>query len=284
MPKGSAAGFISAENRFTRVEGALASDVGSHAEKLCLWDGRALFIGALPDLATHQQAAALVCVGLTRNFFLSRSGEQPKSCRSALIGPQIPHELNPAGGVCAFLFFDPDSPDFEHLLVSNHHHEGGFATPLAEESLLVDALSRVHAAADDAELSLALAAVDIGSKHERRPPVDDERILHVMRLLLDDPGDNIPIERLAGEVGISASRLAHLFKEQIGVPIRMFRTWYRLKSAVVNLRAGCSLTDAALRAGFYDSAHFTNTFRETFGLPPSVVFSPQRPLVWYVPD
>jgi AraC-like DNA-binding protein len=54
-----------------------------------------------------------------------------------------------------------------------------------------------------------------------------------------------------------------------------------LKSAQL-LSEGMTLTDAALRAGFYDSAHFANTFRDTFGLSPSSVFSQQRPLKWFI--
>ena len=110
----------------------------------------------------------------------------------------------------------------------------------------------------------------------------DARIQTVIALLIADTGESVPLEKLAQQVDISASRLAHLFKEQVGIPIRMFRTWYRLKSAAQLLSEGMTLTDAALRAGFYDSAHFANTFRDTFGLSPSSVFSQQRPLKWFI--
>jgi len=34
---------------------------------------------------------------------------------------------------------------------------------------------------------------------------------------------------------------------------------------------GASLTEAAHAAGFFDSAHFSRTFRQTFGFAPSTV-------------
>jgi AraC-like DNA-binding protein len=256
--------------------------VTGSAEKLCLWNGRALFLGAVPDLDFHQQAAALVCVGIDGTFELAREGGEAVACGSALIGPQIYHSLKPRGSRCAFLFFDPDNPDYDFLTASNAG-EGitGILVALKEEEKLRSVFQSLSICADDPSLSATLSDLEL-APHPRSPAADDERIQLVMRRLISEPGESIPIENLAAEVDISPSRLAHLFKEQVGVPIRMFRTWYRLKNAVLFLKDGMTLTDAALRAGFYDSAHFTNTFRETFGLSPSLIFSPQRKIHWYV--
>ncbi len=45
--------------------------------------------------------------------------------------------------------------------------------------------------------------------------------------------------------------------------------WLRIYAACVALARGASLSDAAYQAGFSDAAHFTRTFRRTFGLAPS---------------
>lgn len=251
------------------------------AEKLCLWNGRALFIGSVPDLDFHAQAAALVCIALENPFELTREGGETEMCRSALIGPQTLHALKPRGSLCAFLFIDPDNADYDLLIKSNRADVRGIVTSLGQEERLVTVLQQIIAANETAELCELLRYLEL-SPAEARPAVSDERIQRVVQKLISEPGETIPIESLAASVDISPSRLAHLFKEQLGVPIRMFRTWFRLKSAVVFLKEGMSLTDAALRAGFYDSAHFANTFRETFGLPPSVVFSGQRKIHWHV--
>lgn len=251
-------------------------------EKLCLWNGRALFLGSLPDLDYHQQAAALLCVGLNGSFALARENGLAVECRSALIGPQILHSLKPAGAICAFLFFDPDNPDYEYLIGSNAGAgESGIWTSLHEEEKLIGIFNRI-AAADETELSASLTHLELTPGSKRPGLISDERIQLVIKRLVGEPGESIPIESLAAQVDISPSRLAHLFKEEVGVPIRMFRTWYRLKNAVLFLKDGMTLTDAALRAGFYDSAHFTNTFRDTFGISPSVVFGARRKLHWYV--
>lgn len=253
----------------------------AYAEKLCLWNGRALFIGSVPDLDFHAQAAALICIALENPFELTPEGGTTQLCRSALIGPQTLHALKPGGSLCAFLFIDPDNADYDLLLKSNRPDMRGITTALEQEQQLLSALQRIVAAADTAALCNLLPQLEL-SPAPAKPALSDERIQRIVQRLISEPGETIPIESLAASVDISPSRLAHLFKEQVGVPIRMFRTWFRLKTAVIFLKEGMSLTDAALRAGFYDSAHFANTFRETFGLPPSVVFSPQRALHWYV--
>lgn len=251
------------------------------SEKLCLWNGRALFLGILPDLAMHQQAAALVCVGLEKPFLLGRVGETV-SCRAALIGPQILHEIKTDGALCAFLFFDPDNPDYEFLVRSNAtESRDGIITPLGEEARLIEIFSAIAACHDEETLRVNLEKLDL-SGAERNPRPFEERIAVVVRRLASESGENVPIEELAALAGLSPSRLAHLFKEQVGIPIRMFRTWFRLKNAVLFAKEGMTLTDAALRAGFYDSAHFANTFRETFGIAPSAIFGAERSILWHI--
>lgn len=252
-------------------------------DKLCLWNSRALFAGRLPDLDFHHQAAALICVALDGSFTLALEDGKEFTCTSVLVAPQTTHALKPGGSCCAFLFFDPDNPDYD-ILVASEASAGapGIRMGLAEEQQYAAAFRALLVAENDAAVAAALAKLELSAPRPAEPSRDDERIAAVVRRLVNEPGESIPIEELAASVHISPSRLAHLFKERVGVPIRMFRTWYRLKTAVTLIRDGVNLTEAALRAGFYDSAHFTNTFRDTFGLSPSVVFSAQRRIHWYI--
>jgi AraC-like DNA-binding protein len=76
---------------------------------------------------------------------------------------------------------------------------------------------------------------------------------------------------LATQVGLSMSRFTHLFTEQVGIPLRRYVLWTRLRIAITLVQGGDDLTGAAHGAGFADSAHLTRTTREMFGLPPSVL-------------
>lgn len=96
------------------------------------------------------------------------------------------------------------------------------------------------------------------------PPLDP-RVIHALRLVRTDDGKLITLAALAGAVGLSAERLRHLVREQVGMPFSRYRLWLRLGDAVEAILAGASFTDAAHAAGFADSAHLARAFRQAFG-------------------
>jgi AraC-like DNA-binding protein len=81
--------------------------------------------------------------------------------------------------------------------------------------------------------------------------------------------DAVSVREAAAVAGLSASRFQHLFTREVGVPFRRYRAWQRLRAAIREVADGSSLTAAAHAAGFADQAHFTRSFRRTFGAPPS---------------
>lgn len=106
-------------------------------------------------------------------------------------------------------------------------------------------------------------------------PSDDAAIRPEVRAAVryvDDALDAVPrLADAARRVGLSPTRLTHLFSAQVGMPFRRFVLWSRLRRAALAVKAGADLTEAAAEAGFADSAHFSRVFRATFGLAPSTV-------------
>jgi len=98
----------------------------------------------------------------------------------------------------------------------------------------------------------------------------DPRLRRVVEHLQSQSDDLIAISTLANVAGLSASRLQHLFTEQVGVPFRRYRAWNRMRQALYQIVRGQNFTAAAHTAGFTDSAHFCHDFRKTFGAPASV--------------
>ena len=95
------------------------------------------------------------------------------------------------------------------------------------------------------------------------------RGLRAMALLRETPELRMRLVHLSTAVALSPSRLSHLFREQVGLPIRRFLLWLRLREALSAVARGESLTTAAHAAGFSDAAHFTRTFRRMLGIAPS---------------
>ncbi|WP_067472595.1 helix-turn-helix transcriptional regulator [Nocardia amamiensis] len=99
----------------------------------------------------------------------------------------------------------------------------------------------------------------------RHPAVAE--ILRILPTRLD--AGPIRLADLARTVHLSESRLAHVFSDEIGLPLRPYVRWLRIQRAVELIATGRSLTAAAHGAGFADSAHLTRTCRAMFGAPPS---------------
>lgn len=84
------------------------------------------------------------------------------------------------------------------------------------------------------------------------------------------------IEHLAEVVFLSESRLQHLFKEQVGVPLTSYIQWFKVLSAVKYVLGGLSMTDAAHKGNFADSSHFSRAFKGMFGKPLSKYLKDSR--------
>lgn len=95
----------------------------------------------------------------------------------------------------------------------------------------------------------------------------DDRIKNVIEYLncIDTISEGT-LDELAKHVFLSKSRLSHLFKEQVRISLNQFLVIEKMRKTYEYLDKGCSITDAAIKAGFNSSSHFANTNKAMFGL------------------
>lgn len=93
-----------------------------------------------------------------------------------------------------------------------------------------------------------------------------EKALAAVDRLLES---KVLLHEIAQSAGMSKSSFTQLFREHIGMPLRRYVLWRRLNVAVATIHNGLDVTTAAHKAGFADSAHFSRTMKETFGVSPS---------------
>jgi AraC-like DNA-binding protein len=67
--------------------------------------------------------------------------------------------------------------------------------------------------------------------------------------------------------------MRHAFARDVGLPMRAYLRWKRLRRAIDAVEDGASLSAAAAAAGFADSAHLSRVFRSQFGMTPSQALS-----------
>ena len=93
----------------------------------------------------------------------------------------------------------------------------------------------------------------------------------VIAFVLDSFAEEISLEDLAREAGMSRFNFCRRFHKECGLPpmrwLWNFRT--QLAAEFIQLDPRWSLTDIAFSCGFTSSAHFSRSFKAAFGKSPS---------------
>jgi len=97
----------------------------------------------------------------------------------------------------------------------------------------------------------------------------DRRIRRVATVLEQQYRDPPSIEQLADEVGLSASRLAHLFREEVGKSIQGYILERRLMmAAMLIVQTHERISQIAYSVGFGDVSNFNHAFKRRFAMSP----------------
>lgn len=225
--------------------------------------GSFLYLGPGASADEHSHHAVQLVWARDAPVRLTLAGEVI-AARATLIPAHLEHALE-ASGPIALLLVEPHGPRGAALDRLARAHSGADA-----EGLLRDLpFPRPGLRADEAlawrdavlrALVGPASATPLSSVSRRAVALIEVGLGGVPRLA-----------DVAARIGISPTRLTHLFTREVGVPFRRFILWSRIKRAVVAVQRGADLTGAALEAGFSDAAHLSRTFREMFGLSPSAV-------------
>ena len=101
-------------------------------------------------------------------------------------------------------------------------------------------------------------------------PELDARIRKALQLLAEKMRDPFSLPELAKGCGLSVSRLAHLFREQLGESPQKYQEQLRLLSAAHLLRStGLTITEVACELGYSSPFYFTRRFIKYFQESPS---------------
>jgi len=195
-----------------------------------------LLLATLGRTDSHVHYAHQVLIGLDADVEV-HLGEQRYSARRVVIPSQQPHAILSHGVPCLTVFAEPLAFDLADLVLACE--QDGSSPERLAESL----------------------------RHCPRRLLDP-RLAKALRRIraLDDQA--LPAHELASTAALSLSQLERLFSGTLKLSVRRLVLWQRLRVALQLALGGASLTEAALAAGFADSAHFTRSVRRQFGLSP----------------
>lgn len=228
---------------------------------------RALFLGDLVDAGVHRHHAIQIAIGLKKPFQLKHD-EVWHDCNLVVIDSDQPHQFV-GDGFSIIILVEPESEEGKRIKQSvlNNDKMKILELQTIEAFLGEGQYYNLFTTQEAEELCNKIIYAVLGVVPAERKV--DPRINDVLEVLKSFPIREVSIKELAPMVFLSESRLQHLIKEQLGIPIRQYLLWLRLKRALTLIIAGKSLTEAAHEAGFADSAHLSRTFKAMFGIKPS---------------
>lgn len=242
--------------------------------RILIWEGGSLWLmevtsgngqrARLNDAHSHH--AVQVTLALDGDFEFE-SGTRRVTGEAVAVAPDALHAFN-ARGLFAHVYIEPEcraGRAAAKTLFSGDEPVARVAgTPLRDLAEELKA-AFVRRGRDDQELArLGRRVIErlAGTANPGEPDARVREILAWAQVQLENPAT---LADAADLVGLSKTRVRHLFVEQTGLPFRTYLLWLRLMRGLEVFAGGASLTDAAHNAGFADSAHFSRTFRRMFG-------------------
>lgn len=156
-----------------------------------------------------------------------------------------------------------------------------FSFPILYDNVLFQLIRHMHTVLEDRctsqlereTLFIQVLAHLIHRHADDRPPLGRvlrEQILmrQVRDFLAGNFNQNVSLQDLADQVGLSRSYLVRIFRKTYGLPPHAYQTQIRIEHAKKQLLAGLSIAEVALEAGFVDQSHLTRHFKRIVGVPP----------------
>lgn len=118
--------------------------------------------------------------------------------------------------------------------------------------------------------SLLAAFLEAASDEPRALPATPltPPIARAKKLLEDRYADDVRLEELESEIGLSRFYLVRRFRAEVGMPPHAYQLAIRLDRARVLVTEGVPLVEVATRCGFTDQSHLTRHFRRATGVAP----------------
>ena len=241
------------------------------------WPERFLYLGPSTKTSPHRNHAATWLIAREGKLRVTLGSGDVLENEVIYLPSETEYATDLASSSIAALYWEPESTNFQRALEQIDNVPRAFACAQINRSDFFK-LYEFDTTRDEADMLLA-SIFGFAQMHAGHPSYVDARINAALAFLRDSPEAYDSIESLSARVHLSPSRFAHLFKQVVGVPVRRYVLWLKMRRALDLAIAGDSLTTAALSAGFADSAHLSRSVRAMMGIAPEFLFRQRERLV-----
>lgn len=242
-----------------------------------LWPYKAIYIGISPDNDVHSHHAIQICISLDKEISVQNYRTQSNlTGHCIVVFEDVPHKVLAQENQIVVIYLEPEDRQNKQFLTAICQARGDGINTLPFTGKELGSICRNLFNEDDIErvwenFNKAIGFVFSPLSSSRS---EDKRVRAVIDIIASQRGSAVDLEFLSSKVYLSPSRLTHLFKQEVGIPINRFIVWWRVRAAIEHLSMSATLTEAAHASGFSDLPHMSKTFKQLFGFAPSSLFKP----------
>ena len=210
-----------------------------------LWPYKAIYIGVSPDNDVHAHHAVQICIGLDKN--ISVQNYRTKMIHTGhciVIFEDVPHKLFAQAGQIVVIYLEPEDRQNQQFLTALRQARSDGINTLPLKGKDLGSISQQLFTDVDIEKLWKTVNEAIGLVYSPSPSPrpEDKRVRAVIDIIASQRGCAIDMAFLSSKVFLSPSRLTHLFKQEVGIPISRFIVWWRVRAAIEQLSKSATLT------------------------------------------
>jgi len=239
---------------------------------------RVFYVGLLGAPSVRTMGAVIAYVAFEGEIRIRIDGGEWQATQLAVVPPYVPHQVTSESRQIQVVKLEAEAVDLAALPMPMNGR-GAVDAPW-----FVERVRRCRRELCARGKDVNLQALDFDRIFFDQPIAPrriDHRIQAVIEGIKRDPSAPSSAEDCAEAVHLSFSRFLHLFKQELGVPFRSFRTWKRARSLLHYVNRDSNLAHVALDTGYPDSTHFSHSIRQVYGLKPKDIFAGSRRLAIY---
>lgn len=218
------------------------------------------------DADVHKHSFIQVTIALEAPFDMDIEGQHVSSS-GVIINSNVTHRLHGMGQPLLLLLMDSTST----MAASFKRYMGSQPYALFPADIIDALVPFIHSASlyiKDTEGYVSFLENLLQHFHMdyKQPAITDPRIMELIQLIKACTDSDHSIGHFARQIGLSNSRLSHLFKENTGISLSGYILLHKLQKASYLIFQGLSITDSSMAAGFDSPSHLAATSKKLLGM------------------
>lgn len=220
------------------------------------------------EAVQHKHCAMQLFLSVEQELEIS-VGEQQISCKCIVVNRNIPHSFSTGNSIHFSMIIEPTASIAEQLdeiMCGKGYHAFDNQNILQLQKSL---FHFIHSDGIDEYQNFIIQLYKfLGLKEHLK--IYDDRIKELLHEIEQCNCDTHLVASFADKVALSPSRLSHLFREQVGIPLKSYIQFHQMQKAFLTLLNGKNITEAAMLAGFDTPSHFAAVTKRMMGMPASI--------------